>query len=186
MTAPLMDNVTDVFVDKGYAVLRFNFRGVGTSTGTWGNGVDEIDDVAAAVAAAKITYPELQLGITGWSFGAATSLRWAAREHSSLPWVGIAPPPPIYSGKRRLPLPDELISSPRTIIIGDRDQYASVQEMSNYAAEVGASIQVLKGSDHFFYFREAVVGQLTVDGLSPAAASADTGVAESPEVAELP
>ena len=78
MTVPLMNGVTDVVVSRGVAVLRFNFRGVEESTGVWSGGIDEIDDIAAAVETARSAYPDLPLSIAGWSFGAATSLRWIA------------------------------------------------------------------------------------------------------------
>ena len=133
MTAPLMEKVTNVLVDRDIAVLRFNFRGIGTSAGTWDGGVGEIDDVAAAVDAAAEAYPALQLGIAGWSFGAATSLRWAARDKSTLPWVGIAPPPPTRDDKRHLPLTADLRDAQRLFILGDRDQFATVDVMEDYA-----------------------------------------------------
>jgi len=166
MTAPLMEKVTSVLVDRDIAVLRFNFRGVGTSAGTWDGGVGEVDDVAAAVDAAAQAYPALPLGIAGWSFGAATSLRWAARDNSTLPWVGLAPPPPTRDGERHLPLAAELSDAARLFILGNRDQFATVDAMERYTAEAGGTLHVIKGSDHFFYFREDTVGTLTADVLA--------------------
>ena len=167
MNAPLMVGITDGLVDHGFAVLRFNFRGVGESEGVHDYGDAERDDVAAAVATAAGTYPELPLGVTGWSFGAATSLRWQARDHSAIPWVGIAPP---INSVRSKPFPtaDELQPAARSIVIGDRDQFATVEAAADYAAGIGAQLHVLKGSDHFFYFREDRVADLVAKGLSAA------------------
>jgi len=165
MNAPLMVSLTDALVARGFAVLRFNFRGVGESTGEHDNGHGELDDVAAAVAAAATSYEKLPVGIAGWSFGAATSLRWQAREQSRLPWVGIAPP---INSSRSRPLPNgtELAPAPRTVILGDRDQFATVADSEAYVDSIGAQLHVLSGSDHFFYFREERVASLVAAGLS--------------------
>ena len=167
MTVPLMEKVTAVLVDRGLAVLRFNFRGVGASTGKWGHGIAELDDVAAAVEAAAEGRPNLPLAVAGWSFGAAASLQWQARARSELPWAGIAPPV-MSRGVDRLPPPADLAPASRTFIVGDRDQFVTVDEISAYAADAGAQVHVIKGSDHFFYFREERVGEAIADALSRA------------------
>jgi alpha/beta superfamily hydrolase len=164
MTVPLMNGVTEVVVARSVAVLRFNFRGVGASTGVWSGGIDEIDDIAAAVETARSTYPDLPLSIGGWSFGAATSLRWVARDREDIAWIGIAPPisselTPALPPRRALP------DAPRTFIIGDRDQFITVDEIRDYASAVDGTVHVLKGSDHFFYYRQDAVGALVADAL---------------------
>lgn len=167
MTAPLMVGVTAELVQAGFGVLRFNFRGVGSSSGEWSAGIGEQDDVAAAVAFAAQAYPDLPRGIVGWSFGAATSLRFQARDQSALPWVGIAPP--VASDLTpRLPAPSELAPARRAFIVGDRDQFVGVEELSDYAASLGADIHVLKGSDHFFYFRYPKVAEHVIATLNSA------------------
>ena len=165
MNAPLMVSLTDALVAREFAILRFNFRGVGKSSGEHDHGHGEMEDVATAVAAAGRMYPDLTVGIAGWSFGAATSLRWQAREQNQLPWVGIAPP---INSSRSLPLPAaaELASAPRTVILGDRDQFATIEDSAEYSDSIGAELHVLKGSDHFFYFREERVAGLVAAGLS--------------------
>ncbi len=164
MNAPLMVAVARHLRDDGYAVLRFNFRGVGSSTGTWDGGAAEVDDVAAAVAHARSKHPELPLGVAGWSFGAAVALRWQARDGDASPYAGIAPPvrseltPP-------LPPPGDLQPAPRRFILGDRDQFIAQDDLEAYAHAAGGTLHVLGGSDHFFYFREDRVAGLVGDGL---------------------
>lgn len=165
MNAPLMQALAEALVERDFAVFRFNFRGVGRSGGTHDFGDGEMDDVAAAVDAASQAHPRLPLGVAGWSFGAVTSLHWQARDKNGLPWVGIAPP---VNNTRSLPLPPraELATAPRSLIVGDRDQFTTVGETQEYAAAIGAELSVLKGSDHFFYFREEKVAGLVAAGLS--------------------
>ena len=162
MTAPLMEKVTAVLVAGGW-VLRFNFRGVGGSGGGWGGGVGEMDDVAAAMAAARDRSGD-GVGLAGWSFGAATALRWQARDRDAAPYVGIAPPVETSHGPL-LPDPQHLLGARRTIIIGERDQLIDVDAVRAYAEAIGADFKLLPASDHFFYFREERVGELVLAGL---------------------
>jgi alpha/beta superfamily hydrolase len=163
MNAPLMHKVSKGLVDRGLTVLRFNFRGVGLSTGSWDGGRGEIDDVAGAVrhAVADATGP---LRLAGWSFGAATALAWQAREQDATPLAGIAPPVRTELVER-LPAPQDLAPARRLFVIGDRDQFATVEELRAYADASGATLAVLKGSDHFFYFREDMVAGMIADHL---------------------
>ncbi|NNF88840.1 MAG: alpha/beta fold hydrolase [Acidimicrobiia bacterium] len=162
MTAPLMHKVTRGLVARGLSVLRFNFRGVGLSTGGWDGGFGEIDDVAAAVARARDDHPDLELGLAGWSFGAATALAWQARENDRSTMVGIAPPV-MTELVERLPTPETLAPASRLLIVGDRDQFVTVADLQAYADAAGATVTVLNGSDHFFYFREDRVAELVAD-----------------------
>ena len=162
MTAPLMEALTARLVRAGLAVLRFNFRGVGSSTGTWGGGVAEVHDVAAAVERAQTW--DVPMSICGWSFGAATSLRWQAVAKSELTWAGIAPPVPPKS-PLRMPGPVDLKAAKRTFIIGDRDQLIDVEDSRAYAMSHGATFHLLAGSDHFFHFQEDRVADLLIPAL---------------------
>ena len=159
MNAPLMRGITSTLSEAGLAVLRFNFRGVGASQGTWGKGMLEVWDIAAAMEHATTTRPAVPLGLAGWSFGATTSLRWHLEAGSESPWAGVAPGLGGYAGSTP-PEPKGAHPARRLIVLGDRDQFATVQSTEAYAAALGADVEILPGSDHFFHFREAVVGSL--------------------------
>ena len=92
MNAPLMVSLAESLAHDGFAVLRFNFRGAGDSEGEHDYGDGEMDDVASAVSMRCDRFPDLPLGVAGWSFGAVTSLRWQARDQNGLEWVGVATP----------------------------------------------------------------------------------------------
>lgn len=165
MSAPLMVGITRHLVAAGLAVLRFNFRGVGSSTGHHGAGVAETADVAAAVAAATEAYPSLPRVVAGWSFGAAVALQWQAADRSRVSYVGIALP---MSSELIAPLPgpDDLVPARRAFVLGDRDQFTSVNQMTEYTEAIGARLHVLPGSDHFFHFREERVAGVLIDMFS--------------------
>ncbi len=61
-------------VDGGVAALRFNFRGVGASTGTYADGLGEEDDARAALDFLAARHPDLPLWMAGFSFGARVGL----------------------------------------------------------------------------------------------------------------
>src|SRR3546814_6106593 len=59
------------FVARGFATLRFNFRGVGRSQGTFDNGIGELSDAASALDWVQSIHPEAQTTwVAGFSFGA--------------------------------------------------------------------------------------------------------------------
>jgi len=168
MNVPLLQTVTGSLRAAGIHVLRFNFRGVGASEGAWGKGTAETRDVAAAVEAADLAFPDHRIGIAGWSFGATTSLRWQIDSGSELPWVGIAPGIRPYRDSTA-PDPTQLYPADRLIIIGDRDQFSSLHAMEQFAHRANAQLEVLRGSDHFFYHREELVGSLVAGHFAAAA-----------------
>lgn len=154
MLAPLMIAVTSRLVERGHKVLRFNFRGTGASTGTHDFGEGEQYDIDAAIAHARGL--DLPLGITGWSFGAATALRWIAEAGSTVPYAGIAP-------ARQL-LPDVIPDGPKLFILGNRDQLVDNSAVEAYAAKRGVEVITTEG-DHFFHGRGKAIGDLVGQAL---------------------
>lgn len=152
--APLMIGVASRLVERGHIAVRFNFRGTGKSTGTHDHGEAEQLDVAAAVAHAEGF--GLPIAVAGWSFGAATVLKWLAAEASELPYVGIAPAATL--------LPDSLPSGPKRIILGNRDQVIDGEAVHAYAVTHGIDLLVTPG-DHFFHGRGKKIGDLVGQGL---------------------
>lgn len=154
MNAPLMISVATRLADRGHAVLRFNFRGTGASTGTHDEGEGELNDVSAAMELARER--GLPLGLAGWSFGAWTALRWLAAEGETMPYVGIAP---VSSS-----LPDELPPGPKRVVLGTREQVIDPEALIAYAEEQAIDV-VLTPGDHFFHGRGKRIGDLVGQGL---------------------
>lgn len=167
LSLPLLRTVAAHLAGAGRPVLRFNFRGVGASAGSWGGGEGEEHDVAAAVEAAAAAFPSMAPAVAGWSFGAVVALRWQAAAGSGTPFAGIAPPlrTDLTPG---MPPPEALPPARRLLILGDRDQFTSVADLRTYAADAGAEALILPGSDHFFYGREARVAEALAAHFAPA------------------
>ena len=154
MNAPLMIAVANRLVERGHAVLRFNFRGTGSSTGNHDFGGDELNDISSAIDLARER--ELPLGLSGWSFGAWAALRWLAEHGATMPYVGIAP--------AASSLPDELPPGPKRIILGTREQVVDPEKLISYA-DAHAIDLVLTPGDHFFHGRGTRIGDLVGQGL---------------------
>ena len=145
---------------RGLDTVRFNFRGVGASTGNHDGGEGELLDIDAAVELATGIGVPL-VGIAGWSFGAAAALAWQARARSGVPYVGIAPPvdSPLSPA---LPPAGVLEPAKRTFIVGDRDQFVDADELEAYGESIGATTIRYATADHFFLLRH---DRLAVDVL---------------------
>src|SRR5437867_9908494 len=93
MDNPVVIRVAEVAESLGIATLRFNFRGVGASTGQHGGGEAEVEDIKAARAAMAERLPAgSAIGLAGYSFGAAVAARVAATT-SDLPALALVAPP---------------------------------------------------------------------------------------------
>lgn len=81
--------VSKALVDAGASVLRFNFRGVGASTGQYGDGIGEEEDARAALDFMQDRYPRVPLWMAGFSFGARVGLTVGTRDDRVKKLLGI-------------------------------------------------------------------------------------------------
>jgi uncharacterized protein len=154
MNAPLLCALSDRLVGEGWVVLRFNFRGIGSSEGAPGTGVDEVNDAEGAIALMKDRYPEAPLAISGWSFGAAVAVRVASAHPELAACVGIAP-----AVKARTDvtagLPDAEnfeLDVPTLFVCAANDDLVSVADCRGWADVVGgAEVVEIPGANHFFW-----------------------------------
>ena len=140
-------------VQLGYRAVRFNFRGVGASAGTWDDGRGEVDDALAVIAAERAAQPALPILLAGFSFGgyvaaqAADRLRMAGTPVQRLVLVGPA--------TSRFTLPATV--APDTVVIhGEADDVVPLQATLDWARPQVLPVIVLPGVGHFFH------GQLTL------------------------
>jgi len=126
--------------------LRFNFRGVGGSQGSYGDGVGEQEDVRSAIAYLKALGME-RIDLVGYSFGA-----WV-NAHLSCPRDGVAnmvlvSPPLAFIGFESVAGLDCL----RLIVTGSRDDFAppGLIKQSYPTWNPEARFEVIHGADHFY------------------------------------
>src|SRR5207244_6800307 len=82
----------------GMPTLRFNFRGVGHSTGTYDEGRGEMDDVRFALEFLSRRYPGLPVILAGFSFGSYVGLRVAAIDDRVQAMIGLGVPARMFGG----------------------------------------------------------------------------------------
>ncbi|MHB8203317.1 MAG: alpha/beta hydrolase [Desulfomonilaceae bacterium] len=153
----LFNNVTSSvaigLLSHGMATLRFNFRGVGASGGSHGDGIDEIDDVLAAISFLD-SYKQVNSSniiLAGYSFGCWVGLSAAAREDRPMSLIGISPPVDMYDFNFLLKE-----KRPKLLLAGDSDFVCSTKNFLDLTAKIPEPkrIVTLKGADHFHSGRE--------------------------------
>lgn len=134
------------FEALGWATLRFNFRGVGESTGAYGGGVKEVEDVAAALEFLKARTSG-DCFLVGYSFGAYVAAR-AMLEGVGAAGVGLISPPLAFMDLAFLPKVPRL----RLIIVGDEDELCPLGDLEKVykALKPAPELIVISGTDHFF------------------------------------
>jgi alpha/beta superfamily hydrolase len=146
----------------GCAVLRFNFRGVGRSNGTFANGEGEADDFRAALDYMAARYPGAPLWAAGFSFGAWVALETGAADHRVSTLIGIAPPVVTSVSGMSYTFPNTLTSTkPKFFVQGEADEVCPIQGMWAFYArlEEPKELVVIDGADHLFEGKTQEVGE---------------------------
>ena len=147
-------------VRTGCAVLRFNFRGVGRSAGTFDEGRGEMEDFRAALDALAGRYPGLPLWAAGFSFGSWIALETGAEDPRVSVLIGIAPPVTRYDFTRT-----SQTSKPKFFVQGDRDEICPLKDLRAFYARAREpkEIVVIDGADHLFEGKTREVGEALAD-----------------------
>lgn len=134
-------------VDARVVALRFNFRGVGASTGRHDGGAGEEDDALAALDVVAQRYPALPLWVAGFSFGARVGLTIGAREPrvSKLLGIGLALNMFDYSFLNAC-------AKPKAIIQAANDEYGGRGPVEAAVARMiePKRLWVIDGASHLF------------------------------------
>lgn len=147
------------FVARGWSTLRFNFRGVGRSTGTYGEGLAEVADVAAALSflRQRCSGPYV---IAGYSFGAAVAARAMLSGLDADGLILVSPPIALMDM-------DFLPRVPRVLLVvaGDADSLCPLDRLQAAlkARHAAVELAVISGTDHFYGGREEQLFRLLRD-----------------------
>jgi alpha/beta superfamily hydrolase len=147
----------------GCAVLRFNFRGVGRSAGTWDEGRGEIDDYKAALDFMAAQYPDLELWAAGFSFGSYIAMTVGADDDRVCTVIGIAPPVDRYEFATV-----KLSTKPTFVIHGERDELISLKSVREFYAQLQEpkELVVIDRANHLFDGQASEVGDALEELLS--------------------
>ena len=162
MENPVVIRAAEVCHEARLATLRFNFRGVGASTGAFDEGRGEQDDLRAAVAHLAGVLPRgAPVAAAGYSFGATVTARVALRD--ALAGAALIAPPLSMPGLADL---GDLagFDRPLLIVAGTADQYCPLDALDRLARAVPrAMVRRLEGADHFFFGKLFPLGELVAE-----------------------
>jgi alpha/beta superfamily hydrolase len=140
------------FVRRGFATLRFNFRGVGRSQGTFDQGVGELSDAASALDWLQQYNPEAPVAwVAGFSFGAWIGMQLLMRRPEIRGFVSVAPPANMYDFGFLAPCP-----SSGLIVQGLADDvvaHSAVQKLVDKLKtqkHITITYETIAGANHFF------------------------------------
>lgn len=146
MHNPVVKTLADAYAQCGYAALRFNFRGVGASSGRYDGGAGEASDVAAMVAyLADRGYSKIALA--GYSFGAWVNAHMGPHKLSLDHQVMVAPPIGMLDFDRIHTLPEL-----KLVVAGGRDPFGDCKMVASLANRWAphARVDIIEDADHFF------------------------------------
>ena len=143
---------------EGFSTLRFNFRGVGDSGGSYSEGIGEMEDVGAAIEFlySKQKDSRLPLILLGYSFGACTGIPVAIKDERVKRVVAISPPLEIYDFNFM-----KGCKKNKLIVVGDKDEWCPILRLEDWYQQLDEpkSLTLVEGADHFYSYQANLLVQ---------------------------
>ena len=158
MDNKVVQTLARAFVQCGWTVARFNFRGVGASEGLHDAGAGEARDFLSVV---EQVAPTGELAIAGFSFGSfvashAIQSLWEKRDIEKIVFVGTA--------TERLAVADvpQSLHDKTLVIHGEQDDTVSLASVMDWARPQSLPVMVVPGGGHFFHGQLPLLKSLVV------------------------
>jgi hypothetical protein len=142
MDNKIVTTLIKTFVELGFVALRFNFRGVGESSGSYDEGNGEVEDAIAVVDYAQQEFGKLPLILSGFSFGGYVQARAAQRLHANK-LVLIAP------AVGRFAMPH--VPANTLVIHGEMDEIVPLADVLAWARPQHLPVVLVPEATHFFH-----------------------------------
>jgi alpha/beta superfamily hydrolase len=179
MNNKIVYNLFHVFAKRGFSVLRFNFRGVGRSQGSYDHGQGELSDAASALDWLQAINPNAgACWIAGFSFGAWIAMQLLMRRPEIAGFIAVSPPASLFDFGFLAPCP-----SSGLIVHGTDDDLVPEADVAKLAARLANQRDIkidykrLAGATHFYEGKHdelsAVVDRYLKKALAEASAAAD-------------
>jgi alpha/beta superfamily hydrolase len=158
MDNKVVQTLARAFVQLGWRSVRFNFRGIGGSQGAWDDGVGEVDDALAVIAA----HAEPSFMLAGFSFGAFVASQAAAR----LPEAA-RPKRMVLVGPSTQKQAMANVPADTVVIHGETDDVVPLSATFDWARPQALPVIVLPGVGHFFHGQLGLLKNIVVQELTP-------------------
>ncbi len=184
MNNKVMYNLFHIFARRGFSVLRFNFRGVGRSQGSFDHGHGELRDAATALDWMQLHNPNSAgCWVAGFSFGAWIGMQLLMRRPEMRGFISISLPANMYDFTFLAPCPTSglIVHGGQDTIVPAEPVAKLVQKLSQQRG-ITIDHEFVEGADHFFTDHVNTLNQLIEGYLDrvlgpPAETSAATGTA---------
>ena len=156
MNNRIVQETYNIFVKNGFSVLKFNFRGVGKSDGTFDNGQGELSDAATALDwIEKENQDYSQCWVSGFSFGSLICMQLIMRRPEVTKFIAIAPQPNVYDFTFLAPCP-----APGLIVYGKNDELVPEESILNLKKRldmqknIDVKFESILHANHFYKGKE--------------------------------
>ena len=156
MDNKIVTTLAKTFAELGFAALRFNFRGAGSSEGMFEEGDGEVEDALAAVQHMKDEFGHLPLILSGFSFGGYVQARAAGRLHPKPHKLVLVAP---AVGRFQMPH----VAHNTLLIHGEQDEVIPLADALDWARPQHLPVVVLPEAGHFFHGRLNQIKQIVLD-----------------------
>jgi hypothetical protein len=151
----VVETIQESFAASGISTLRFNFRGVGESTGQYDEGRGEREDILAVCEYLRNTGLQ-QLYFAGYSFGAWVGSKIYEERDDIFSFTIFVSPPVNYFDFEW----DKLKNKIDLLVCGDEDEFCSLDIVKRRAEDIQSRLEIISGADHFFQGKEKELAKI--------------------------
>lgn len=151
----VVETIRESFAAAGVSTLRFNFRGVGESTGQYDEGTGEKEDILAVCEYLRNAGLQ-QICFAGYSFGAWVGSK-IYEENNKIFSFGIFVSPPVNYFDFAW---DKLKNKIDLLVCGDSDAFCSLDILRPEAKKISSPLEIISGGDHFYMGREKELAKI--------------------------
>lgn len=151
----VVETLQEAFALENYTTLRFNFRGVGSSTGHYAEGNGEQQDIIAVCQYLR-ERGFSDLVFAGYSFGSWVGSKIFKGTSNPFSFIIFVAPPVDYFDFQWDDLKDKI----DLIICGDSDQFCSLKILKREAGKINAPLEIISGADHFYIGKEKALAEI--------------------------
>ena len=145
----VVEAIQEAYSEENYSTLRFNFRGVGGSTGQYDEGRGEQADILAACKYMQ-DIGILKIDFAGYSFGAWVGAKVIGRfDNLFSDVIFISPPIDLYDFNFT-----KLKNKINHIICGNYDRFCNVDILKDKMKNIHSNLEILSDADHFYFGQE--------------------------------
>jgi alpha/beta superfamily hydrolase len=145
----VVEAIQESFAAENISTLRFNFRGVGGSTGVYGEGLGEKEDIFAVSEYLKKQGLK-ELFFAGYSFGAWVGSKILAENNNPF-FCSICVSPPVDYFDFDW---DNLKNKIDLLVCGDADQFCPLDILISEVKKINSPLEIIPGANHFYFGKE--------------------------------